>query len=85
MNDPDLLTDAMIADAMQRAYGRGCDPGARRCYDLASDLESARATCTPRGRCLIGWIVADAERQEWEVWLDVRTGEGRFRKQADAR
>ena len=54
MTAPDLLTDAIISEAMARAYGRGCGSGARRCYDLASDLESARATCTPQGRCKIG-------------------------------
>ena len=47
---------------------------------LAGNLESARATCTPQGRCRIGWIVADSGRQEWEVRLDLRTGEGRLRK-----
>jgi hypothetical protein len=48
---------------------------------LAGDLESARASCTPQGRCHIGCIVADSRRQEWEVWLDLRTGEGRLPKQ----
>jgi hypothetical protein len=31
----------------------------------------------------VGWIVANSVRESWDVWLDVRTGEGRLRRQRD--
>jgi hypothetical protein len=30
---------------------------------------------------VIGWIVANAGRDSWDVWLEVHTGEGRLRRQ----
>jgi hypothetical protein len=50
---------------------------------LPYDVVSARATCTPKGRCKVGWIVANAGRDAWDVWLDLETGEGRLRRQRD--
>ena len=79
------LTDEMITDAMARAEKVACTPGDERCLELPYDAESARSTCTPKGRCEIGWIVADAGRKAWDVWLDTRTGEGRLRKWDDDR
>jgi hypothetical protein len=35
----------------------------------------------PKGRCLIGWIVAEGGRTSYDVWLDLHTGEGRLRRQ----
>jgi hypothetical protein len=78
----DRLTQEMIEDGMARADKVACRPGDNRCLPLPYDVESARATCTPKGRCKIGWIVADAGRKAWDVWLDVHTGEGRLRRKA---
>jgi hypothetical protein len=77
------LTNVMIAEAMARAEKVACTPGDHRCLPLPDDVESARATCTPKGRCTIGWIVADAGRKAWDVWLDLATGEGRLRRRTD--
>ena len=46
-------------------------------------LEETRQTCTPKDRCLSGWIVSKGDRDSWDVWLDVHTGEGRLRRWAD--
>jgi hypothetical protein len=43
-------------------------------------VEEARKTCTPKGRCMIGWIVVDGSRTSWDVWRDLPTGEGRLRR-----
>src|SRR3954452_25350116 len=77
----DALTEEMIAEGMARAEKVACRPGDHRCYALPYDVESARQTCTPKGRCKIGWIVAISGRDIWDVWLDVHTGEGRLRRQ----
>ena len=39
--------------------------------------------CPPKGRCKIGWIIAEGGRTSYDVWLDLHTGEGRLRRQAD--
>ena len=75
------LTDEMIAEAMARAEKVTCTPGDQRCLPLPYDVAGALSTCTPKGRCKIGWIVADAGRKAWDVWLDLHTGEGRLRRQ----
>ena len=31
-------------------------------------------TCTPQGRCKVGWIVARGGRESFDVWLEVSTG-----------
>ena len=67
----------MIAEAMARAEKVACRPGEGRCYALPDSVEIARATCTPKGRCKIGWIVSHGGRESWDVWLDLETGEGR--------
>jgi hypothetical protein len=69
------LTEAMIAaaTAMANAEARGC-VGSDRCYALASDLENARARCTPKGRCRVGVIVGRGGRESFNVWLEVATG-----------
>jgi hypothetical protein len=82
MTTPEL-TDELIAEGMARAEKVACPPGDQRCLPLPYDVESARQTCTPKGRCKIGWIVADAGRTAWDVWLDLHTGEGRLRRQRD--
>ena len=68
---------------MARAEKVACRPGAHRCLPLPNPVQSALATCTPKGRCKIGWIVANAGRDTWHVWLDLHTGEGRVRRWVD--
>ena len=77
------LTEKRIAEAMARAERVACRPGEGRCDALPDPVEIARATCTPKGRCKIGWIVANSGRDSWDVWLDVHTGEGRLRRRRD--
>jgi hypothetical protein len=36
--------------------------------------KEAQVSCTPEGRSLIGWIVANRERESWDIWRDVCTG-----------
>jgi hypothetical protein len=79
----DALTDELIAEGIARAEKVACRPTDDRCYPLPYGLNEARASCTPKGRCKIGWIVAKSGRESWDVWLDVHTGEGRLRRQRD--
>ena len=74
------LTEEMIAAAMAKADARVC-VGNDRCYAFPDQLEDAQASCTPKGRCKVGWIVANSGRDSWDVWLDLETGEGRLRRQ----
>jgi len=74
------LTQAMIEDGMARAKKVACSPGNSRCLPLPNRLEDAWASCTPKGRSRLGWMLADSERKAWNVWLDVHTGEGRLRR-----
>src|SRR5829696_6925358 len=48
--------------AITRAEKVACTPGDQRCLPLPYDVEGALATCTPKGRCKVGWIVANAGR-----------------------
>ena len=66
-------TEAMIEAAMAKAEGRVCT-GSDRCYALPSDVETARARCTPKGRCRVGLIVSKGGRESCDVWLEVSTG-----------
>jgi len=68
------LTEAMIAAAMAKADARVCVPGDNRCYPLPYDVTSAQQTCTPKGRCKVGWVVRASGRESWDVWLEVGTG-----------
>jgi hypothetical protein len=77
------LTEERITEAMARAEKVACRPGDGRCYALPYSAVEARKTCTPRRRCKIGWVVANAGRDAWDVWLDLETGEGRLRRQRD--
>src|SRR5215218_8708231 len=47
-----------IVEAMARAERVACQPGEGRCYAFPDPVEQARASCTPKGRCRIGWIVS---------------------------
>jgi hypothetical protein len=51
------LTEEMIAATMAKAEARVC-AGNIRCYAFSDRLEDARETCTPKGRCKVGWIVS---------------------------
>ena len=50
MNQVAELTEERIAEAMGRAEKVACPPGDQRCLPLPYDVESARVTCTPKGR-----------------------------------
>ena len=77
------LTEDVIAEAMARAERVACRPGEGRCYALPDPVEHARASCTPKGRCKVGWIISHGGRESWDGWLDIETGEGRLRRQRD--
>ena len=67
------LTEELIAAAMAKADARVC-AGSHRCYAFPHRLHEARPTCTPKGRCNIGWVVRASGRESWDVWLEVSTG-----------
>jgi hypothetical protein len=67
------LTEELIAAAMAKADARVC-AGNAPCYAFPERLEDARETCTPKGRCKVGWIVSKGGRESWDVWLEVSTG-----------
>ena len=83
MTEPEL-TDEMIAAAMAKADARACPPGDQRCYALPYSAEEARKTCTPKGRCNVGWVVRAGGRESWDVWLEVSTGLVKLVGQANA-
>jgi hypothetical protein len=76
------LTDETIAAAMAKADARVC-VDSDRCYALAADVETARARCTPKGRCRVGLIVNGGGRETHDVWLEVTTGLVKLIQQAD--
>jgi hypothetical protein len=78
------ITEAMIAAAMAKADARVCVPGDHRCYAFPSDVDAARETCTPKGRCKVGWVVRVSGRESWDVWLEVSTGLVKLIPQTDA-
>lgn len=74
----DLITAATTkADARVRV-------GSDRCYALPHRLEDARASCTAKGRCKVGWIVSRGGRESHDVWLEVSTGLVKLVAQTDA-
>ena len=70
---PIELTEEMIAAAMAKADARVC-AGADRCSAFPNRLHEACPTCTPKGRCNVGWVVRASGRESWGVWLEVITG-----------
>jgi hypothetical protein len=80
---PAELTEAMIATAMAKADARVC-VGSHRCFALPHRLEDVRASCTPKGRCKVGWIASQGGREAHDVWLEVSTGLVKLIRQADA-
>ena len=76
------LTEEMIEAAMAKADARVC-VGNARCFALPDPLHAARETCTPKGRCTVGWIVSQAGRESRDVWLEVSTRLVKLIRQAD--
>jgi hypothetical protein len=74
----------MIAAAMAKADARVCVPGDTRCYPLPSNIDAARETRTPKGRCKVGWVVRRSGRESRDVWLEVPTGLVKLIPQTDA-
>jgi hypothetical protein len=66
-------TVELIAAAMVQAAARVC-VGSDRCFALPHRLEDARETCTPKGRCKVGWTVSRGGRESFDVWLEASTG-----------
>ena len=60
------LTEELIATAMAKADTRVC-VGSDRCFAFPDLLVDARQTCTPKGRCKVGWIVSRGGRESWDV------------------
>ena len=77
------LTEEAIAAAIAKADRRVC-VGSDHCFAFPDRLESARATCTPKGRCKVGWIVSRGGRESFDVWLEVSTGLVKLIPQANA-
>ena len=72
------LPQVRIAEALARAEKAACPPSNGRCYAFPDPLGEAHKTCTPKGRCSIGWIVSNGGRDSWDVRLDLHTGEGQL-------
>jgi hypothetical protein len=77
------LTEEVIAAARAKADARVC-VGSARCFAFPDLLQDARQTCTPKGRCNVGWIISKGGRESWDVWLEVATGLVRLISQANA-
>jgi hypothetical protein len=73
MDQTPTLTDELITAAMAKADRRVC-VGSHRCFALPHRLEDARASCTPKGRCKVGWTASQGGREAHDVWLEVSTG-----------
>ena len=70
---PVELTETLITAAMAKADRHVCVES-DRCFALPHRLEDARATCTPKGRWRVGWLVSQGGPESWGVWLEVSTG-----------
>lgn len=66
-------TEAMITAAMAKVHAQVC-VGSDRCYAFPRRLDDALASCTPKGRCTVGWVVSKGGRESHDVWLEVATG-----------
>ena len=76
--DPER-TEEQIATADRRVC-----LGSGRCFALPYRLADARETCTPKGRCMVGWIVSRGRRESFDVRLEVSTGLVKLIPQANA-
>ena len=79
---PPELSEEQITAAMAKADRHVC-VGSDRCFAFPDRLEDARETCTPKGRCKVGWIVSRGGRESFDVWLKVSTGLVKLIRQAD--
>jgi hypothetical protein len=77
------LTEEMIAAAMAKAEARVCI-GSDRCDAFPHRLDDARESCTPKGRCKVGWVVSKGGRESHDVWLAVSMGLVKFIPPANA-
>jgi hypothetical protein len=77
------LTEELITAAMTKADRRVC-VGSDRCYAFPDRLEDARASCTAKGRCKVGWIVSRGGRESFDVSLEVRTRLVKLIRQTEA-
>jgi hypothetical protein len=68
---------------MAKADARVC-VGSDRCYAFPDRLQDARTSCTPKGRCKVGWIVSRGGRESFDVWLEVATRLVKLVRQAAA-
>jgi hypothetical protein len=66
---------------MAKADARVC-VSSGRCFAFPDRLEDARQSCTPKGRCKVGWIVSRGGRESFDVWLEVATGLVKLIRQA---
>jgi hypothetical protein len=82
VTDPEL-TEELITAAMAKADARVC-VGSPRCFALPDPVHAVRETCTPKGRCKVGWIVSRGGRESRDVWLEVATRLVKLIRQADA-
>jgi hypothetical protein len=58
---------------MAKADARVC-VGTAHCHAFPDRLEDARQSCTPKGRCKVGWILRMSGHESWDVWLEVGSG-----------
>jgi hypothetical protein len=77
------LTEEMITAAMAKADRHVC-VGSDRSFALPDRLQHAHGTCTPKGRCKVGWIVSKGGRESFDVWPEVSTGLVKLIRQAEA-
>jgi hypothetical protein len=77
------LTEELIAAAIAKADTWVC-VGPDRFYAFPHRLEDALASCAPKGRCKVGWVVIKGGRESWDVWLEVSTGQVKLIPQAHA-
>jgi hypothetical protein len=68
---------------MAKADARVC-VGSGRCFAFPDRPEDARQSCTPNGRCKVGWIVSRGGRESFDVWLEVATRLVKLVRQAAA-
>jgi hypothetical protein len=74
--DAPMLTAEMLTAAMTKAYKRVCAGsvlGYCRYVAYPDPFGDARETCTPKGRCKVGWIVSKDGSESWNVWVEVST------------
>ena len=67
------LTDEKIAAALAKA-DKPTWVGSDRYFAVPHRLEDARQSCTPKGRCKVGWVITKGGRESYDIWLEVRTG-----------